>query len=195
MGRPHLALNDRRSAGGDAWRREKENAMWKAVQEIVEEFKRAETAGATMSAVAMGYICLDMMAFFSMPDGKEQQTRADFIAFVDTHLKAHKDQSYQYRGIDVYAARCAVLHRYGSEASLHQKDPTIKKFGYGGGGGRHFFNPEVSSNLVIIGTASLLNDIAIAVSDFLDACRADSALRRRAEHRLPHVITVFPHPK
>jgi hypothetical protein len=90
-----------------------------------------------MSAVAMGYICLDTMAFLSMPE----------------------------------------------------------KFGYSGDGGRHFFNPEVSSNLVIIGTASLLNDIAIAVTTYMDACRADIALRQRAERRLPHVIKVFPHPK
>ena len=33
--------------------------MWKPVEEIVAEFKKAEAAGATMSAVAMGYICLD----------------------------------------------------------------------------------------------------------------------------------------
>ena len=130
-----------------------------------------------------------------MPEEKEQQTRADFIAFVDTYLKAHEDQPYQYRGIDVYAARCAMLHRYGSEAALHRKDPTIKMFGYSGGGGRHFFNPDVSTTLVIIGTASLLNDIAIAVTDYMKACLVDTSLRTRAEQRLPHVLKVFPHPQ
>ena len=37
--------------------------MWKPVEEIVAEFKKAEAAGATMSGVAMAYICLDTMAF------------------------------------------------------------------------------------------------------------------------------------
>ena len=168
--------------------------MWKPLEEIVAEFKNAEAAGATMSAVAMGYICLDTMAFLSMPVGKKKQTRADFIAFVDTYLKAHKDQLYQYQGIDVYAARCSLLHRYGSEAELHQKDPTIKMFGYSGNGGRHFFNPDVSTNVVIIGTASLLNDIAIGVTYYMKACLVDASLRKRAEQRLPRVLKVFPHP-
>jgi hypothetical protein len=147
-----------------------------------------------MAAVAVGYICLDTLAFLSMPEGKEQQTRTDFIAFVDTYLRAHDGQQYKYPGIDVYAARCALLHRYGSEVRLHDKDPTIIRFGYGGGGGKHTFDPEISPNLAIIGTAYLLNDIAMAVSEFMTACRTDVALRTRVEQRLPHVIKTFPYP-
>ena len=151
--------------------------MWKPVEEIIAEFRKAEGAGATMCAVVMGYICLDTMAYLSMPAGREQNTRADFIAFVDTYLKAHKDQPYQYRGIDIYAARCAVFHQYGSEAEMHRNDPGIKTFGYNDGG-RHSFNPDVSNNLVLIGTASLIDDIESAVGDYAKACLVDTSLRK-----------------
>lgn len=167
--------------------------MWKPVEEIVAEFKKAEAAGANMAALAMGYICLDTMAFLAMPDNQTKQTRSDFISFVDTYLKAHEDQLYQYRGIEVYAARCAVLHRYSSLADMHAKDSTIKMFGYSTGG-RHFYNPDVSDSLVIVGTASLLNDIAIAATEYMKACLADLSLRERAEKRLPNVLKWHPHP-
>jgi len=146
-----------------------------------------------MPAVVMAYICIDTMAFLSMPDGQEAQTRSDFIAWVDAYLKAHQDQLYQYRGIDVYAARCAVLHAFGSEADLHRKDPSIILFGYHDGG-MHFYNPAIDPRLVIIGTAEFLNDVMIGVSSFLDACKTDQGLRARVEGRLPKVLATFPFP-
>ncbi|MCH8112641.1 MAG: hypothetical protein IH905_11925, partial [Proteobacteria bacterium] len=76
------------------------------------------------------------------------------------------DQPYQYRGIDLYAARCAVLHTYSAEAELHRKDSSVRQFGYSNGG-LHFFKPSVSENLVIIGAASFINDVIIGVERFL----------------------------
>ncbi len=91
-------------------------ASWNSIVGLIEEIKRSEGAGATMSAVAMAYICIDTMALLAIQENKTSQTRDDFISWVDTYLKAHDEQPYQYRGIDVYAGRCAVLHAFGSEA-------------------------------------------------------------------------------
>jgi hypothetical protein len=60
---------------------------------------------------------------------KDKQRRA-----VDAYLKGHEDQPYQYRGLDVYGARCALLHAFGSEGDYHQQCPDAKKFGYHDGG-------------------------------------------------------------
>jgi hypothetical protein len=38
-------------------------------------------------------------------------------------LKGHEDQPYKYRGLDVYGARCAVLHAFGTEVDFHNKTP------------------------------------------------------------------------
>ena len=164
--------------------------MWNAVLGLVKEIRKCENAGATIAAVSMSYICIDTMAYLSMPESQTEQTRQDFINWVNDYLRGHPDHPYQYSGTDVYAARCALLHSCGAEAKMHRNDPTVKKFGYHDGG-RHAFDPKVSPNLVIIGTASFLHDVVIAVKSFRKACQDDEELRHRVESRLPSVTQYF----
>ncbi|MEI7465110.1 MAG: hypothetical protein WCJ87_07185 [Burkholderiales bacterium] len=166
-------------------------SAWDSITGVIKEIKTCEKAGATTSAVAMAFVCIDTMAYLSLPAGRETQRKADFISWVDMHLKGHVDQAYQYRGLDVYGARCAVLHAFGSESDFHDEYKDAKKFGYHGGG-EHAYDPKVDERLVIIGTASFLNDVVIAVTSFLDSCKADTHLRTRVESRLPKVLATFP---
>lgn len=167
--------------------------MWDGVKALVAEIKRCEEVGATVSAVAMAYICIDTMAFLSLPVGRENQGRADFISWVDTYMKGHEDQPYQYRGIDVYGARCAVLHAFSAETIFHQRNSDAKKYGYNDGG-KHVYDPAVDERLVIIGTASLLNDVLHAVTAFMEACKDNVDLRQRVEARLPMLLSTLPLP-
>lgn len=91
----------------------------------------------------------------------------------------------------MYGARCAVLHAFGSESDFHEKNKDAMKFGYHDGG-KHAYDPAVDERLVIIGTASFLNDVVSAVSSFLETCKADTDLRVRVEGRLPKVLATFP---
>ncbi len=165
--------------------------MWDGVKALVDEIKKCEGAGATVSAVAMAYVCIDTMTFLSLPAERDTQGKADFICWVDTYLKGHPDQPYQYRGIDVYGARCAVLHAFSSEADFHEKNIDAKKFGYHDGG-KHGYDPKIDDHLVIIGTASFINDVVHAVCAFMEVCKADVAMRQRVENRLPKVLATFP---
>lgn len=58
----------------------------------------------------MIYICIDTMAFLAHPAGQTTQAKKDFVAWIDTYVKTEAGQPNEYRGIDVYAARCAPLH-------------------------------------------------------------------------------------
>lgn len=165
--------------------------MWNGIGGLIQEIKKCEATGAVTASIAMAYICIDTMAFLALPAGQESQTRDDFISWVDTYLKGTPAQPYQYRGLDVYGARCAVLHAFSSEVNFHQQNPDAKIFGYHNGG-LHAFNPLESERLVIIGTASFLNDVVIAVGTFLEACKIDTDLRARVESRLQKVLATFP---
>jgi hypothetical protein len=165
--------------------------MWAGVSGLIDEIKRCEASGATTASLALAFICVDTMAFLSLPNHKDTQSRSDFIGWVDNYLKGDQSQPYQYRGLDVYGARCALLHAFGSETNYHQKYPEAKRFGYHDGG-MHAYDPAQNEHLVIIGTASFLNDVIHAVGDFMDACKAESDLRQRVEARLPRVLQVFP---
>jgi hypothetical protein len=165
----------------------------KSVLDLISEIKKCEAAGATTAAVTMAFICIDTMAFLGLPAGKNKQGRADFIAWVDRYVKGHEDQPYKYRGLDVYGARCAVLHAFGTEVDFHKQNPDAKKFGYHDGC-KHAYDPAIDQHLVIIGTASFLNDIVTAVGDFVEDWKNDLDLRARVVSRLPRVLEAFPAP-
>ena len=166
---------------------------WKSITGIVSELKRCDECGITTASIAMACICIDALANLSRPASKKKVTQSDFMGWVDTYLQAHPDQPYQYRGKDVYAARCALLHTYGSEAELHEKDPDIIMFGYHDGG-KHQYNPSVERRLAIIGTKSFVNDVIHAVESFLKNCMKDASLKQLVESRLEKVLQTLPFP-
>ena len=166
---------------------------WQGIIGLVSELKRCDEYGITTASVAMAFICIDTLASLDRPANKKRVTRSDFKKWVDTYLKCHPDQPYKYRGKDVYAARCAFLHKYGSEGELHEKDPDTIKFAYHNGG-KHQYNTNSDNSLVIIGTKSFINDVVCAIDSFQEKCQSDSSLRQRVEERLPSVLQKMPFP-
>ena len=161
--------------------------MWDGLVQMGKELKRTHSAGLLSATLAFAYVCIDTMSYLSLPSEKSQQERSDFIAWVDTYLKGEPSQPYQYRGLDVYAARCAVLHAFSAEAELQRRDPGVRLFGYHDGG-----HHESHPHLVLIGIASFVNDIVGATEAFLVACQNDADLRARVEPRLVKVLQTFP---
>jgi len=131
------------------------------------------------------------MAFLAMPAGQTTQGKTDFVSWVDTYLKADPSQPYQYRGIDVYAARCSLLHAFSAETEAHRKDPAIRLFGYADNG-PHAFNPAESPRLVIVSVAVLIYDLSKAMERFVSAWKVDLDLRARVAARLPALYATFP---
>ena len=164
-----------------------------AIIYLVSELKRCDENGIITASLAMAYICIDALANLARPLNKPKVTRADFKEWVDTYLKAQPEQPYHYRGKDVYAARCALLHTYGSEVELHEEDPDTIIFGYHNGG-KHQYNSDVNRGLAIIGTRSFINDVIIAVESFLENCQSDASLRHRVKLRLNKFLKTFPYP-
>ncbi len=164
--------------------------VWAGISGLAKELKRCEAASITTGALVLAYVFIDTMAYLALPANKSEQTGQDFIEWVDAYLKGHPDQPYQYRGIDVYAARCAVLHAFSSETERHRRDPNILIFGYHNGG-KHLLDRAKDPRLVMIGTASFLSDVVIAGETFLKACEKDASLRACVETRLPRVLQIF----
>ena len=158
---------------------------------LLKEIQTCDDAGATSATAVMVYVGIDVMARLSMSATKDSATRKDFIAWVDKYLKAAPGSEYEYEGKEVYAARCGMVHTYGTEADLHKEDQNLKQFGYHDGG-QHRFNPAISTTLVVIGIKSLVHDFLRAVEAFVNDMRADADLRQRVAARLPKIVAVFP---
>ena len=57
---------------------------------------------------------------------------------------------------------------------------------------QHGIDTTGATNLVLIGTASFVNDVVHAVQSFMKAGTEDKDLRTRVEARLPTVLQTFP---
>jgi len=167
------------------------NDHWNLIVSLINELRNCNNNSMSIATLVMSFVSIDTLANLGRPANQEQATRKDFISWVDTYLKADSSQVYQYKGKDVYAARCAVLHTLGTEASLHKQDPNIKIYGYHDGG-RHNYNPEIDKNLILIGIPSFVYDIQNAAISFLDNCEKDLLLKKRVEERLPKVLGYVP---
>lgn len=163
------------------------------LQDILAEISRAYDGGAVLAALSMIFVGIDTMSWLSLPKGKLSHTRRDFIAWVDKYLKADPTERYQYTGRDVYAARCAFLHSYGSTANMHRAPNPPRRFGYVNSG-RHLYDPAVSTDLAIISIAMLSRDFKNAVLSFLEDARKNPGLRQRIASRIDelHNITNIP---
>jgi hypothetical protein len=162
---------------------------------FISELKRCDAADLTSASLLMVYVGIDLMALLSVPAGRTEQTRADFIAWADRYMQGHEDQPYQYTGRDLYGARCAALHAFAARSKFHRENPDAKYYSYTDGG-RHFFvDPAIDQRLVIIGVKSLVNDFIHAANSFLKDVKRDCDLRARVEQRLPLVYSVMPMPE
>lgn len=153
---------------------------WDVPRNLIREMRRCCSARADIATVAMTFICIDTMASLSMPEGRTKQTRDDFIKWVDRYLKARADQPYQYVGLDLYAARCGLLHGFSPTSSLHN-DRSVKRFCYKDGV-NHWVVPD--SDLVVIATGALVDDTTKAVQKFRRRCRANAELYSLVSTRL-----------
>jgi hypothetical protein len=168
-----------------------EGEILKGIMNLLDEIVRCQKADATAAAVAMVYVCIDTMAFLSMPAAQTTQKKGDFLSWVDDYLKADPSQSYQYRGVDVYTARCSLLHAFSAETEAHRSDPSIRLFAYSDNG-PHAFNPAESARLVVISVARLIYDLGCAMERFVEAWKTDLDLRARVAGRLPALYATFP---
>jgi hypothetical protein len=84
-------------------------------------------------------------------------------------------------GIDVYAARCAVLHSYGSVAAVHSSAHPPRKFGYADNGPHR---TDEAERFVLVSIAVLTRDLGRAMEAFMSTARSDPELKRRIDSRV-----------
>ncbi len=155
---------------------------------ICSDIKKAKDNAVLGGSVILTYSAIDAMAFMSMPASQKEVHRQDFVAWVDRHMKTDAGQSYQYRGIDLYGARCGIVHRYGVESRLSDAG-LCNIFAYHDGGD-HIFNPQKHQTLILISIPRLTQDFFKAVQLFLGEMGSDPLLKARVDSRIPRMFIV-----
>jgi hypothetical protein len=117
-----------------------------------------------------------------MPSEKKNVDKNDFINWISKYMKTDPSQIYQYNPIDVYGARCGIVHRYSAKSDLSDSG-SCKIFVYHDGT-EHYYNANGNNNLVSISIPRLKKDFKLAVINFLEDALNDNSLKQRIESRL-----------
>jgi hypothetical protein len=117
------------------------------------------------SAVILILSGMDSMAYLNMPAGQEDVTKNDFVAWVERYIKFPCKE--QLTGLDLYGARCSMLHSFGTVSKLSREgkcrlvsymDKSIPEVRY---------NPAVSKELVLVSVPGLAEAFFIGLDIFL----------------------------
>lgn len=142
------------------------------------------------SAVILILSGIDAMAYISMPAGQGDVTRNDFVRWAEQYIRF--PCSEQLTGLDLYGARCAMLHSY-STASKLSREGKCRQIGYTDKSVPEVhFAPNVSNSLVLVSVPALAEAFFAGVDKFLVHVFADKKKAPIAEQRLMKLVQAIP---
>jgi hypothetical protein len=149
------------------------------------EVVRCIEAKAYDAALAMQFIELDMWAFLTRPASMTIHGRASFMWFIKQYLQDAPGQGYSYSPGDVYAARCALLHTFGSLSNMHATDKSVVVWRFHLGK----LNTLVPGldRMAYISVMRFIKDARAATSASLQAVMADGGMNKLLGERLVQV--------
>jgi hypothetical protein len=134
------------------------------------------------SAVILILSGIDSMAFLSMPGNQQDVRRDDFVKWVDRYIKFPCDE--QLTGLDLYGARCAMLHTFGVVSDLSRKglcrmlaymDHSVPEI---------IYNQSAAKDLVLVSVTALAEAFYRGLDQFLVDLFCDKEKAKIAEQRL-----------
>lgn len=133
---------------------------------------------------------IDTMAYLNMPQGQEDVTRQDFTQWADKYIQFPCKE--QLTGLDLYGARCAMLHHYGTASKL-SRDGKCREVGYMYKSKPDVrFNPQVSTEMVLVCVEGLAEAFFKGVDRFLIDVFADKSKAPVAEERFTRLCHKLP---
>lgn len=142
------------------------------------------------SAVILILSGIDAMAYLAMPANQDNVTRSDFVRWVERYIKFPCME--QLNGVDLYGARCAMLHNYGVASDLSRKGK-CRQVGYMDKSVPEVrFDPNVSKNLVLVSVPALADAFFSGVDKFLVDLFLDKKKAPVAEQRLKKLVQAIP---
>ena len=142
------------------------------------------------SAVTLIYSGIDAMACLGMPATQEDATRRDFVSWCERYIRISGRETVT--GLEWYAARCAVVHRFGVRSRL-SREAKVRLIGYMDRADPPVrVNPEVSKEVILVSIHALAEAFFAAIDRFVIDLFADPSRREVAEKRLRELLVMFP---
>lgn len=138
------------------------------------------------------YSGIDIMAWLNMPKSRTEAKTVDFINWVNKYIPLN---DINCSAIDLYAARCALLHSYTADSKLSNKG-VAKKFFYAWGSSNETNLQKVidyyGEPIISVHVNKLLLGFITGVERFKQDIANDQKLAERISMRSQKIFTNMP---
>jgi len=144
--------------------------------------------GHVLPTLVLIYASIDILASLIRPESQEDVSRSDYTAWVEKYLL--RAGSLPCTALEIYAARCALLHTYGAESRLsregHARQIVYARGAYTGPVELETNKGEVS----VVHVGDLFGAFHRGTTGFLAELEADVVLAERAYRRACSLFAV-----
>ena len=142
------------------------------------------------AAVILIYSGIDTMAYLDMPASQEDVTRTDFVRWAERYIRFPCTE--QLTGLDLYGARCGMLHSY-SVASNLSRQGKCRQIAYMDKSVPEVrSNPAVATDLVLVSVPGLAQAFFDGIDAFLIELFSDTKKAPIAEERFQKLVHHLP---
>jgi len=164
------------------------NVIYNGIKQGIRVSLENKSYAATVILVLSG---IDTMAFLNMPKNQQEVKQKDFVEWADKYIKFPCKE--QLTGMDLYGARCGMLHQYGTGSNLSRQgkcrriayvDESIPEVSY---------NSEVSKKVVVVSIKALVDAFFRGIDKFLIELFSDNKKVQIVEERFKKIAHTFPY--
>lgn len=145
-------------------------------------------------ALILIYCTIDILAWLTRPTFQPDVQKDDFVSWVEKYILPNT--SLTCDAIDLYAARCALVHSYISESKLSRKGEAKQIFyAWGSANEEHLqkiIDAEGSYNAVSIHVDKLYNGLKKGIEKYLNVLVGDSQQAQIAYERAKKFFSDTP---
>jgi hypothetical protein len=169
-------------------------AFYRHMMDLIESIDDCASKRRILPCLTLLYSGMDVMASLNPLPNETNQT--SFVRWVDTYLLP--DSPLHCAALDIYAARCGVVHTFTPKSKLYQKGKA-RMIGYAWG----ISNAEdLNRTAIVLGRQDrcvhideLINAFRQAVAKHLEHIERDPTLKRRFESAAGMWFTSLDHQK
>jgi hypothetical protein len=139
--------------------------------------------GRNRTALILTFSGIDAMASLEKSNGKND-VKERFANWVNEYMQFN---DWPEAGLELYGARCGILHTYGPISDLSDKGK-VRLIGYTTGVSKHVVQDE---DLVLVAVEGLARHFFLGIANYLKVLVAEPAKRAKAAPRIQLMLQEF----
>ena len=164
------------------------NVVHKGIKESIRVVLKNKCYGAAVILILSG---IDSMAYLDMPESQEDVNRNDFINWAEKYIKFPCKE--QLTGLELYGARCGMLHNYSSRSKL-SREGRCRQISYMNKSIPEIrYDLNISKDLVMVSIEGLANAFFDGIDKFLIALFSNKIKGKIAEKRFKWLMHTTPY--